>query len=370
MRLACKNLIHDRMRLIVTILGISFAVCLMVFQGSLLAGFLRASAKLIDTAEAELWITGRGVLCFDFPASLPKRFIEISKGVPGVIRTSRIISGMVEYTKPDGTHQIIDLVGADREVGRGFPIPYVKGSHDAIDPDGVIIESASASLLGIGTGEIEINHLHTNVVGEVGGFDSFLGTPYVFTSYNAAIKYLGLRSDDPKFILVHVQDGYSLEKVKQELKARMPEVDVFTRAEFKRQSQIYWLSQTGAGGGILAAAVLGFLVGLVIVSQTIYATTMENVEEFATLKALGATRWYVARVVLIQALICGILGCILGLAATFPLIDQVRRGIPWIFTPWWLPVGMIGPSIAMCLMAAIVSIRAALAVEPARVFRA
>ena len=370
MRLALQNIIHDRMRLMVTVLGISFAVCLMVFQGSLLAGFLRSSAMLIDATDSDLWIMARGVVCFDFSASVDRRFIEISKGVPGVARTSRVVTGMVEYRKPDGTHQIIDLIGADPEVGPVFPMPYVRESRAAIDPDGVLIEKTSAGLLGIGTGEIEINRLRVHVVGEVGGFSSFLGTPYVFTSYNAAIRYLGLQQDDPRFIVVRVQNGYSVEQVKQNLQARMPELDIFTHDEFRRHSQIYWLSQTGAGGGILSAAVLGFLVGLVIVSQTIYATTMENVEEFATLKALGATRWYVARIVLIQALLCGALGCLLGLAVTFPLIDQVRRGIPWIVTPWWLPVGMIGPTFVMCELAAIVSIRAALAVEPARVFRA
>ncbi len=370
MRLAIQNLFYDKVRLAVTVLGISFAVALMVFQGSLLAGFLRASAKLIEATQADLWITARGVVCFDFPASLPKRFIEISNGVPGVARTSRILTGMVEYRKPDGTNQIIDLIGADPGVGSTFPMPYVPGSRGAIDPDAVVIESTSAGLLGIGTGEIEINRLRAHVAGEVGGFDSFLGTPYVFTSYNAAVKYLRLPEGDPKFILVRVQDGYPIEQVKRDLQAHMPEVNVLTRDEFRLNSQIYWVSQTGAGGGIMSAAVLGFLVGLVIVSQTIYATTMENVEEFATLKALGASRWYVSRIVLVQALLCGLMGCIVGLGATFPLIDQVRRGIPWIFTPWWLPVGMIGPSFVMCGLAAIVSIRAALAVEPARVFRA
>ena len=158
--------------------------------------------------------------------------------------------------------------------------------------------------------------------------------------------------------------------MKRQLQARLPDVDVLTRDEFARRSQIYWISQTGAGGGILAAAILGFLVGLVIVSQTIYATTMENLEEFATLKALGASRWYVMKIVLGQALICGVIGTLIGVAVTFPLVGQAQRAIPWIQTPWWLPVGMIGPSLAMCCLAALVSIRAALNVEPARVFRA
>ena len=120
----------------------------------------------------------------------------------------------------------------------------------------------------------------------------------------------------------------------------------------------------------IGAAILGFLVGMVIVSQTIYATTMENLEEFETLKALGATRWYIIRIVLTQALICGAIGCALGVAVTFPLVQEARKAIPWVETPWWLPAGMIGPSLMMCCAAAIASIRAALTVEPAKVFRA
>ncbi len=42
MTLAWRNLSHDRARFVVTILGIAFALFLMTFQGSLLAGFLRA----------------------------------------------------------------------------------------------------------------------------------------------------------------------------------------------------------------------------------------------------------------------------------------------------------------------------------------
>ena len=48
MKLAWQNIIHDRVRFLVTVLGVSFAVFLMVFQGSLLIGFLQAASRLID----------------------------------------------------------------------------------------------------------------------------------------------------------------------------------------------------------------------------------------------------------------------------------------------------------------------------------
>jgi putative ABC transport system permease protein len=133
---------------------------------------------------------------------------------------------------------------------------------------------------------------------------------------------------------------------------------------------MYWTIKTGAGSAILTAAVLGFLIGLVVVSQTIYANTMENIEEYATLKALGAPKSLVARIVLTQALLCGAVGSILGLFAVIPVIDHAKSLIPWLYMPWWLPVMMVLPSMTMCGLASIASVRNALTVEPGRVFRA
>src|SRR5580704_1501048 len=108
MRLACKNVFHDRVRFATTVLG-------MAFQGSLLAGFLQAASKLVDAADADLWITARGVSCFDFAAPLAKRFREIANGVPGVESASRIVTSFAEYRTPAGLHEKVALVGADPE---------------------------------------------------------------------------------------------------------------------------------------------------------------------------------------------------------------------------------------------------------------
>src|SRR5437764_2992609 len=120
MRLAFHNLLHDRVRLAVTVLGISFAVCLMVFQGSLLYGFMAAAGKLIESTDSDIWITARGVVCFDLAATITREFSDVSKGIPGIASTSRVVMAMAEYRKPDGAHQMVALVGADPEAGAGF----------------------------------------------------------------------------------------------------------------------------------------------------------------------------------------------------------------------------------------------------------
>ena len=77
MSLAFQNLLHDRTRFLVTTLGVAFAVFLMIFQGSLLIGFLRTAAEVIDAADSDIWITARGVNCFDFSATLDVVFEKL-----------------------------------------------------------------------------------------------------------------------------------------------------------------------------------------------------------------------------------------------------------------------------------------------------
>jgi len=85
---------------------------------------------------------------------------------------------------------------------------------------------------------------------------------------------------------------------------------------------------------------------------------------------MGATRRYIQRLVLTQALVSGLVGSTLGLLATLPLVAAIAVSIPWIYTPSWLPLGMMVVSLLMCGLASVVSVRRAVSVEPARVFRA
>ena len=372
MKLAWQNIVHDRARFSVTVLGVSFAVFLMVFQGSLLVGFLRAASRLIDASDSDIWITARGVQAFEFGIPIEGRLREMAAGVPGVLETSRVCMAFAVYRTPNGKQQVVALVGADRNAGERFPVPDVPGSPEGISPDAVLYDVSDRDLIQVTAmpAEVEVNRHRARIERQINGYGAFLGVPFLFTSYRNASRYMGAGPEEAMFVLLRVDKGYSTSDVQQSLRQRFPEVDVLTRDEFARKSRTYWTMKTGAGGAILTAAVLGFLIGLVVVSQTIYANTMENIEEYATLKALGASQAFVARIVLTQALICGAVGSILGLLAVVPSISYAKSLIPWIYTPWWLLLVMVVPSLAMCSLASIASVRSALTVEPGRVFRA
>jgi putative ABC transport system permease protein len=372
MKLAWQNIIHDRGRFSVTVLGVSFAVFLMVFQGSLLAGFLRAASRLIDASDSEIWITARGVQAFEFGTTLESRVREMAAGVPGVVETSRVCMAFAVYRTPTGKQQVVALVGADPNIGKRFPVPDRLEAAVELSPDAVLYDVSDRKQIEINAlpAEVEINRHRASIEREIDGYGAFLGVPFLFTSYRNAARYMDFGSEESMYVLLRIDKSYSVSEVQQSLKQRLPEVDVLTHDEFAHKSRMYWTIKTGAGGAILTAAVLGFLIGLVVVSQTIYANTMENIEEYATLKALGASQAFVARIVLTQALICGAVGSILGLLAVIPSIGYAKSLIAWIYAPWWLPPAMVVPSLVMCSLASIVSVRSALTVEPGRVFRA
>src|SRR4051794_32007757 len=123
MKLAWKYILHDRLRVLVTVVGIAFAYFLMVFQGSLLIGFMRASASVVNAADADLWVVARGVPCFDLPAPVSRGYADLLHGVAGVRAVLPLVTGFAEYRRPAGQHQSVALVGTEPEAGPRFPVP-------------------------------------------------------------------------------------------------------------------------------------------------------------------------------------------------------------------------------------------------------
>ena len=81
--------------------------------------------------------------------------------------------------------------------------------------------------------------------------------------------------------------------MRKALAARLPDTEILTHDDFRQRSLDYWLFETGAGSALIAGAALGIIVGVVIVAQTLYASTKDHLNEFATLRALGASAGYI-----------------------------------------------------------------------------
>jgi putative ABC transport system permease protein len=126
---------------------------------------------------------------------------------------------------------------------------------------------------------------------------------------------------------------------------------------------------TGAGVAVLLAAVLGLVVGFVVVAQTIYATTVDHLREYGTLKAMGAPNRYVYKVIVKQAAISALIGYVLGMIVSAFVVHASQSGGAAILLPLPLAVGMFFLTLIMCIGAAMISINKVTRLDPAMVFK-
>ena len=200
------------------------------------------------------------------------------------------------------------------------------------------------------------------------GIRSFTQSPYVFTPLSRARQLLGANSDKTTFFLVQLEPGVDALQVRKVLQGNLDGAEVLTTDEFRARSLKQWLFRTGAGVALIGGAILGTLVGTVIVAQTLYSSTKDHINEFATLRALGSTSAYIHRVILTQAALSAAIGYILGMILALLILWASRNSpLPIIMTPW-LAVSLFVLTVAMCAISALSAIVKVTKIDPAVVF--
>lgn len=370
--IAWRNLFHDRVRLVVTLTGIIFAIVLIIVQLGLFLGFTRTTSVIADHAGADIWISAHGLRNFDTAAAIPESKLYQAMATPGVAVAQKAILGFSTWKRRDGSQESIEVVGINPEVPLATPWSLIEGRvEDLKAEDTVIIDQFYKSKLDIDhIGQtIEINNRRARVVGYTTGVRSFTTSPYVFTWFKNAQNYSRLRADQIHYILIKGEPGVALPELKQRLKDRIADVDVYLTPEISKLTQNYWMFTTGAGIAIIIAAAMGLVVGIVVVAQTIYASTVDHIREFGTLKAMGATNGYIFRIIVMQAAISGTIGYALGITVAYFVIRGATRGGANILLTPELAVTMFFVSLGMCIGASLVSINKVTSIDPAMVFK-
>ncbi len=370
--LAQRNLFHDKVRLAVTLTGIVFAVVLIVVELGLFVGFTVTTSNLIDNSGADLWVTSKHVPYVEQGVPFSERKVYQVRAVPGVAKAEKLITRWVEWKRPDGRQESVQVVGLNVDENLGRPWNLVQGRvEDLKRPDAIIMDEIYRQKLGVDHAEqlFEINGKRARVVGFTQGIRAFTTSPYVFTTFKRAQEYANVPDDQTTYILVKLASGANPDQVRHDILDRVKDVDVVTNREFSRMTQFYWMFTTGAGVAVLLAALLGLVVGFVVVAQTIYATTMDHLREFGTLKAMGAPNSYVYKVIIKQAAISAVIGYFLGMIVSVFVVHASQKGGAAILMPTPMAIGMFFLTLFMCVGAALVSINKVTRLDPAMVFK-
>ncbi len=363
---------YDRQRYFASFLAVAFSAILITIQYGLMLGMFALVSIPIDRSRADLWVTGPNVLGLDLGEPLPERYLLRLASQPEIEQAEPFIAAYAYWAKPHGEgSDLCIIIGSTLQ-------PDSLGTSPEITPElrlrlgefgTVVIDASDCEKLGVReigeTAEIEGHRVR--VVGIVQGLPS-LTAPYVFCSLRTGRWLLSMLPEQMTYALGKCQDPETRANVLERLTGYR-DMSVLTRQEFSERSRGHWRSKTKVGVALHITAILGLLVGAIVVNQTLYAATVASLRELAVLRALGISRWRMRITVLQQSFWIAIIGVVFAIPVIFGCQWLLHSlGVP-LALPWWLLVGSSGVTLAVAMASGMLALRALRQIEPTQLLR-
>ena len=374
---AIQMLFGDRAKLFGLIFSIAFASFLLMHQTSVFAGVMRRTgSQILDVIDASVWVMDPKTQYVDETSPLTDNQLYRVRGVDGVAWAVPLYKGTALAKAPDGTFRQCILIGVDDASLTGAIRKIIAGSLEALrDANTIILDRAGFAFLFPGQPvrlgrTLEMND-HRVVVGAISSARApFTTLPIVYARYSLAIQLIGRERSQLSFVLAAPQKGLT----PAALAARIQHstgLQALTQQGFFRQTVRYYLRFTSIPVNFAITIAVALLVGTVVVGQTFYLFTVENLRQFGALKAIGVSDGQVVGMIVLQALIVWAIGYAigLGLASLFFEVTLHRPPTRGINLLWQNAAGVGLATLIVVTLASLLSIRKVVRLEPAVVFR-
>ena len=373
MLLAYKLLVNDRTKFAALLLGITFAVFLMLMMMSLFAGVLHRSSSAVINIGAKVWVMDPAVNTPATSIPMPDYVQDAVRSISGVRYAVPLYSGVGLVKLRDGTFQAATVVGLDDTSLFGRPKLLQGKIEDIYAENGfiVVLDADYGKLQNptIGT-EFEINNNRAVIVGMAKVTVSGLfGIPTLYTTYSRAIQYLPQAQFTTSYVLVQPKSLTDIPHIKEEVK-RLGYL-ALTDDEFVDQTAHFYEFHTGLGMNLLIMTVVSFIVGLSISGQTFYTFIIENLERFGALKAIGAKGNELIGMILFQATFTALTGYGLGIGLSAGITALAKLRLPDYAARLTFPSlgGALVMVIVIVAISSYIGVRRVLRIEPFDIFR-
>jgi putative ABC transport system permease protein len=378
--LAWRQLMRERVRLVVALAGVAFAVVLMFMQLGFRTALFESAVRFHSHLAGDVFLISPRSSYLAQMRSFTQRRLYQAAGFPEVQGFSAIYTTGGLWRNPDngGIHRLfVAGIEPDRSP---MDLPEVQAHLDALRlPDRVLFDADSRPDFGpiatrFGAGDTIRAEVENREVTVVGLFH--LGTSFGIdgTLITSDLNFLRLFPSRQEGLIqigvIRLKPGADAAAVRDRLATTLPhDVEVLTKEGFIRREKNYWAHAQPIGYVFAFGAIMGFVVGMVIVYQVLFADVSDHLAEYATLKAMGYRDGYLFRVVLCQAVVLAVLGYLPGMAASRELYRLTNEAT---HLPMDLGVNVGGTvlalTIVMCVLSGVIAIRKIRSADPADIF--
>src|SRR5487761_1065141 len=349
--IAWKMLTGNQGKYLAMILGIAFASLLIAQQSSIFCGLmLLTTSQIKDLQGADIWVMDPNVRFIDDVNPLSENDLYRVRGVPGVEWAVRLYKGLARARLETGSVQQMVLLGLDDATLVGAPRQIVAGDlADLRQPNALIMDEAGYHQVWpnepyrIGK-TFEINDRRAVLVGVCKARRTFQTNPIVYSRYSEAVLYSARATKVLSFVLAQGKPGTDPADLCRRIH-RQTGLQAQTREQFAWTTIMHYVRKTGIPINFGITVLLGFIIGAAIAGQTFYLFTIDNLKQFGALKAMGVGNPRIIGMVLLQGLVVGVLGYMIGLGMASRFGEAVAwkmrgTGLPLAdFMAWPIPIG-------------------------------
>ena len=393
LRLAWANLLHERGRTAISVVGAAFAVVLVFMQLGFLGSVENTATLLYGKMRFDLLITSSEYLDMSRPGSVDRTRLAQAESAAGVEEVLPVSLGPGVWRNPTDDPERgrklwqLSMVGIDPGTLDRVFLPPTEGGifRDDADQrearvqlgqiDSVLLDRRSKPYFGepgempAGT-ETELNGRRVRLAGYFQAGTGFSYSGLLLMNEETFAKYTGRPAQSVSFGLVTLRDGEDPNEAAKRLRAVLPaDVQVHTRAEMEADERNYWVNKTAVGKFFYFGVLLAITVGAIFIYQMMVADIKKHMPEYATLKAMGYRFGFLFRVVVNQALFLALAGYAIGAVAALLLYELtiLAAAIPIAMT--WQRMGLVLLlTVGMCVTSALLAVRKVRTADPAELF--
>ncbi|RCJ42563.1 ABC transporter [Nostoc minutum NIES-26] len=378
--LAWRQLLKKRTRLLVAVAGITFADILIFIQMGFEGALFDAAIQPHRSLQADLILINPQFQTLFSVKSFSRERLYQALGYDGVQSVNSLYIGTGQWRNPETRLERAILVWGIDPAKSAFKFPEVQHNLDQIKQlNQVLFDQAGRPEYGV-VGEIfqkegsfntELNNKAISVKGTFSNGASFAADGNVITSDSTFLQIFPERKPDRIEVgLITLKPDANLELVQSQLIAELPkDVKVLTPEEFAQIEKEYWANSTAIGFIFSLGVGVGFIVGIVIVYQILYSDVSDHLPEYATLKAMGYTDYYLLIVLMQEALLLAVLGFIPSFLLSLSLyqLAYISTMLP-IFMNIERAITVFVLTIIMCSVSGAIAMRKLRSADPADIF--
>ena len=380
LNLAWRQLVHGRLRLLVAITAVAFAVVLMLLQLGFRDALFGSSVRTHKRLNADLVLISPQSSYLALMKSFSRRRLYQALSIPGVEDVASVYTGVPDWKNPlTGNARAIFLIGFDPKEA-AVDLPEVAANLDRIAfPDRVLFDADSRPEFGpiardFAKGKevsAEVGGRRLTVVGLYRIGTSFGIDGSLITSDLNFLRVFARRNPGSIDIgLIRLKPGVNPEAAREAIARALPDdVEVLTKSGFIDREIDYWARLTPIGYVFKLGTILGFVIGGIIVYQILFNDVSHHLPGYATLKAIGYSGAYLSSVVVAEAVLLALIGYLPGLAISLEIYNVTAKAT---LLPMHLgsdiALQVLALTVVMCCAAGLLAMRKVRSADPADIF--